>query len=111
MERFEEPIPLRVSNDEAKQVFELWAERQRQRDQAESQPSVRDIAEGLHISETEVHGLLIEVRARQLARTPRRGIPVAAAVVACFVLLAAVVVFGFMSAGPTSAPVIAPTSP
>jgi hypothetical protein len=64
--------PRRMSQDEAREVVELWAERRHAEDQAAAMPSVADIAEALGVTQAEVEGLLAQVRARAAAQEQAR---------------------------------------
>ena len=64
--RFEENEPvhwLRMTEDEAKAVIDLWAERHREEERLRTQPSVQDVAAGLDIPPEEAFALLQQMRA------------------------------------------------
>jgi len=62
----EEPLhSQRMTNDEAQALIQLWAERQRERDQQAALPSVQDIADVLQVPAQEAALLLQELRARR----------------------------------------------
>src|SRR5689334_23084292 len=64
----EEQPPLqstRMTDDEAKAVIELWAEKHREEERMRSLPSIQDVAAGLDIPTEEAYKLLQQVRARE----------------------------------------------
>jgi hypothetical protein len=63
----EEQQPLksqRMTDEEAKAVIELWADKHREEERMRTLPSVQDVAAGLDIPTEEAYKLLQQVRAR-----------------------------------------------
>lgn len=64
----EEPL----SDREVRAVIALWTKEQAERERLLLQSRLRDVAEGLEISEDEAVRLLVQVRAADSRRLPRR---------------------------------------
>jgi hypothetical protein len=92
MERLETvPQPNLMTDEEAKAVLQLWAERQSDADVAK--PSIQDLAEALRVPESDVAGLLAEVRAKvstssQIVTRPKQFPRVRVMVIAAVTVLA-----------------------
>jgi hypothetical protein len=109
-----------LSESEAQQVIGLWAEREPERESRRGQTTVRDLAEGLQVSEAEVRAMLEEIRDRREAEAmsirqaeevvfrSRHGVPV-------FVVLAAIaailLIMGIATVRVSSSPPVVPPAP
>lgn len=60
-----------MTDDEARAVVELWAEKERDRERLASMPSVADMAEGLQVPVEEASALLAQVRQRRAQQEQR----------------------------------------
>jgi transcription initiation factor TFIIIB Brf1 subunit/transcription initiation factor TFIIB len=90
----------RVTETEAQQIVQLWAENQKQA-ATQSGPTVHDIAEGLEIPPEEAHRLLQQVREKQVAQVEQR-VQIhgrSALVVAAIIMALIAVMLGWMLVG------------
>jgi len=90
MERLENaPPPLLMTDDEAKAVLQLWAERQNEAEIA--RPSVKDLSEALRLPEEYVATMLAEVREKAKPRVVATPVYVAPRRPAWLILVMALV--------------------